>query len=173
MRLKILIKSERGSEVYESEIDYCTVGRKRCELTLSDSRCSQQHALLYESFDGSLRIKDLHSTNGTYLNGERVTDSSLRVGDEIRIGRCHLIFLDFVSVTHTKSVKLPLAPKSNKRKKLDQTQSSPLVKERDAVVSWPENLYAMPPKAQKDFIHYVNEKGERSTVSIKEILSRR
>jgi hypothetical protein len=57
-----------------------------------DSTISAQHARLF--WEGSiLKIEDLNSTNGTYLNAVRLTPGRhlLKPGDEIRIGRTMLV----------------------------------------------------------------------------------
>ena len=59
------------------------IGREiHCHICLSGAYASRQHAEL--SLEGSsLRIKDLGSANGTYLNGQVVTEGFLKPGDEI------------------------------------------------------------------------------------------
>ena len=42
--------------------------------------------------DGTFRVHDVGSLNGTYLNGDRVDDAELQNGDEVRIGKFRLIF---------------------------------------------------------------------------------
>jgi pSer/pThr/pTyr-binding forkhead associated (FHA) protein len=37
-------------------------------------------------------VHDLGSTNGTFVNGERITSTRLDEGDEITIGRTHAVF---------------------------------------------------------------------------------
>ncbi|MDR2930991.1 MAG: FHA domain-containing protein [Propionibacteriaceae bacterium] len=64
------------------------IGRSEaCELVLDDDYVSTMHALLSHRDDGSWVLKDLGSTNGTYVNGERITTETV-VGpdDVIRIG---------------------------------------------------------------------------------------
>jgi EAL domain-containing protein (putative c-di-GMP-specific phosphodiesterase class I) len=57
------------------------VGRRPgLELTLPSTSVSMQHAELYER-DGALRVRDLGSTNGTYVNRRRVADEMLCDGD--------------------------------------------------------------------------------------------
>jgi DNA-binding NtrC family response regulator len=56
-----------------------------CELRLADREASRRHA----SFDVAgllLRLTDLGSTNGTFVNGIRVHDVSLAGGEVVRIG---------------------------------------------------------------------------------------
>jgi EAL domain-containing protein (putative c-di-GMP-specific phosphodiesterase class I) len=57
------------------------VGRQPgLDLTLPSTSVSAQHAELYEE-GGGLRVRDLGSTNGTYVNRRRVADDELRPGD--------------------------------------------------------------------------------------------
>ena len=52
------------------------VSRLHCQLTATDA---------------SLQVKDLGSTNGTFVNGKRVKSAELKVGDRLSIGRLELI----------------------------------------------------------------------------------
>src|SRR5262249_3240642 len=54
-------------------------------LTGNDTRASSRHAEVF--FDGkNFLIKDLKSTNGTFVNGLRVTETKLQNGDTIEFG---------------------------------------------------------------------------------------
>lgn len=68
------------------------LGRERtCDLVIDDEQASRQHARLSLDADGSIVLTDLSSTNGTRLNGRRITgDMTIRVGDDIRIGGHHV-----------------------------------------------------------------------------------
>jgi pSer/pThr/pTyr-binding forkhead associated (FHA) protein len=63
-----------------------SVGRAAsCDVPLDDDRASSVHArVLYER--GQHRLVDLDSTNGTFVNNQRVQDILLRPGDLIQIG---------------------------------------------------------------------------------------
>jgi pSer/pThr/pTyr-binding forkhead associated (FHA) protein len=54
-------------------------------ICLEDPFVSRHHCVIRNE-DGQYVIKDLHSTNGTYVNGERINAYSLAEGDLIRIG---------------------------------------------------------------------------------------
>jgi hypothetical protein len=60
-----------------------------CELVLRDSRVSRRHARL-SARDGVLVLTDLGSTNGTRVNGHRVSEVVLGAGDRILIGETTL-----------------------------------------------------------------------------------
>jgi hypothetical protein len=62
-----------------------------CDICLPDHNVSRQHAaFVYE--DGSWRIEDLGSTNGTFVNGARVAASLLADGDTIEVGATRLVY---------------------------------------------------------------------------------
>jgi pSer/pThr/pTyr-binding forkhead associated (FHA) protein len=64
-----------------------TVGRAAgCEITLDDTFISQMHARLSLGESGVV-LEDLGSTNGTYLNRQKVTSASVvQPGDHIQVG---------------------------------------------------------------------------------------
>ena len=69
------------------------IGRsKTADVPLpDDKKASRNHARLERDGDRWV-IVDLSSTNGTYVNGERVEQKKLSPGDEIRIGNTRLIY---------------------------------------------------------------------------------
>jgi pSer/pThr/pTyr-binding forkhead associated (FHA) protein len=70
------------------------LGRSRsCDLALRSPDASRRHAeIALEGGDWMLR--DLDSTNGTFVNGERVTRRALRPGDRIEIGSDSITFCE-------------------------------------------------------------------------------
>ena len=62
------------------------IGRSRsCDLPLASPDASRRHAEIVAVTGGHL-IRDLGSTNGTFVNGKRVEEQRLRSGDRIEIG---------------------------------------------------------------------------------------
>ena len=68
------------------------IGRSReCDLRVTDGNASRRHAEIAQ--EGSVYVLvDLGSTNGTELNGRRVTRQELADGDRITIGATDLVF---------------------------------------------------------------------------------
>jgi hypothetical protein len=69
-----------------------TIGRAGgCGIPLTgDTFVSQVHARVFER-DSELFVEDLGSTNGTFLNGEQISQPHpLRRGDRVRVGRTEL-----------------------------------------------------------------------------------
>jgi pSer/pThr/pTyr-binding forkhead associated (FHA) protein len=58
-----------------------------------DPTVSRLHAIV-ENHGSAWSIRDVGSRNGTYINGEKIdAERVLRSGDELRIGKCRLVFL--------------------------------------------------------------------------------
>src|SRR5215213_2915131 len=63
-----------------------TVGREGCDIVLADPEVSRRHAALRIS-DSGAAVEDFGSTNGTFVNGERVNGvRQLNDGDVVRFG---------------------------------------------------------------------------------------
>lgn len=64
-----------------------------CDLLIEDGYTSSQHAQIAMDGLGNCHIYDRGSTNGTYVNGSRISQIQLQHGTQIRIGSTELIFL--------------------------------------------------------------------------------
>jgi len=81
-------------KVYPLSSDRLTVGRSQiCDVCIEEPSLSSEHARLVHS-EGAWRIINLLSTNGVFVNGEKVFSHRLEHGDEIRLGRAMLRFQD-------------------------------------------------------------------------------
>jgi hypothetical protein len=58
------------------------------EVVVNDSNVSRQHAEVWRTSQG-VAIRDLESTNGTYVNGHRVSAVSLSPSDDVTVGKLH------------------------------------------------------------------------------------
>jgi pSer/pThr/pTyr-binding forkhead associated (FHA) protein len=65
------------------------------DVRLDDQTVSRKHAVIVRRGDEAVILDD-RSMNGTWLNGERVTEAVLRDGDEIMLGRVGLRFVSSV-----------------------------------------------------------------------------
>jgi adenylate cyclase len=78
------------------------VGRAvACDLAISDPTISRRHAEM-ELFAGSILVRDLGSTNGTFVNGERVREALAPPGSRIAFGK-----VDFEVVEEAPEHPLP------------------------------------------------------------------
>src|ERR1700739_475064 len=79
-----LIPLDGGSPV-ELVKDLTIVGRKEdCDLRLDHKSISKQHCVIVKA-DGLLLIRDLGSTNGTRVNGQRIRRAALLPNDTLAV----------------------------------------------------------------------------------------
>jgi hypothetical protein len=66
------------------------LGREtRSDLVVADPDVSRAHCEVLREADGSIRVADLRSKNGVFVNGKAVFTSVVRPGDELRLGSTH------------------------------------------------------------------------------------
>jgi len=63
------------------------------DLRLDENSVSRRHAMLVER-PGGMRVLDDRSSNGTFVNGRRVTQADLQSGDVMVLGRVVLRYLE-------------------------------------------------------------------------------
>ena len=81
-----VIHPQVGLARYDLGAGSATLGRSReSALVLDDPAISRQHALLVVSPDGVM-IRDLGSSGGTFLNGRRISEEFLKMGDVLGMG---------------------------------------------------------------------------------------
>ncbi|MEW5718713.1 MAG: FHA domain-containing protein [Chloroflexota bacterium] len=72
--------------------DALTIGRQaECDIFLDDPKVSRQHARL-EARGDAFVVRDLGSTNGTWVGDQRVETYTLQDGDTLSIGQARLVF---------------------------------------------------------------------------------
>ena len=90
------------------------VGRAlACDLPVSDATVSRRHAEL-EGLDGAILVRDLGSTNGTFVNGERIREAVVPPGARLGFGK-----MDFTVVEE--EIALAPLPDSGDDSQLDAT----------------------------------------------------
>ena len=62
-----------------------------CEISLDDITVSRWHAEILRDGD-EYRVRDSGSLNGTYVNSERISESTLHQGDELQVGKFRMVF---------------------------------------------------------------------------------
>lgn len=84
--------SADGKETHAIDKPAVVMGRLNTnEVVVKNSSVSRVHATIIQNQEG-FTLKDLESTNGTFLNGKKVTEHLLKDGDQITLGTANLIF---------------------------------------------------------------------------------
>jgi len=82
----ILLKKNSSQKVFPLSSGVTVVGRRHdCDLRIPLMSVSRRHCQLNRD-EGILKIRDLGSRNGTYLNGKRIDEAVIQAGDYIEIG---------------------------------------------------------------------------------------
>jgi hypothetical protein len=90
----LVLQTPGGPQPIELQSTMATLGRGLGnDIILEDSRVSRHHAQLRYR-QRRFWISDMGSTNGTFVNGEPVSETALRDGDTISLGGLELVFRD-------------------------------------------------------------------------------
>lgn len=77
---------------FQLEEPVVTIGRGAANVVqLHDTEISREHAELRRR-DGGIVLRDLHSSNGTFVNGKPVEEQLLSSGDQLQLGRTLLLY---------------------------------------------------------------------------------
>ena len=88
--LEVLDGNEPG-KVFALEKATTTIGRRGCDINLDDPEISRQHASI-ELHGTDATLRDLGSTNGTYVRGQRIEQETIEDNSEFRVGTHQLVF---------------------------------------------------------------------------------
>lgn len=104
--IRILTGPQAG-QVFPLKPGKAIVGRApNCEVKINSNSVSKEHVSLLVTED-KLILSDLNSRNGTYVNGIRIQNQRLNLGDKISL---HDVLLDILQVPETVALNQPLIP---------------------------------------------------------------
>ncbi len=82
----ILLKKNNSQKAFSLSSGVTVIGRRHdCDLRIPLMSVSRRHCQLNRD-EGVLKIRDLGSRNGTYLNGKRIDEAVIQAGDYIEVG---------------------------------------------------------------------------------------
>lgn len=82
----VLFKKDGSQETFPVPSNITVIGRRHdCDLCIPLLPVSRRHCQLSQNKE-TLKIHDLDSRNGTFLNGKRIDEETLKAGDYIKIG---------------------------------------------------------------------------------------
>jgi FHA domain-containing protein len=122
MPIPLKLTVYKGSDLvgeHRFDRDIVKIGRlASAHLKLDDTKVSRIHAVIEATSDGQYySIIDMGSTEGTFVNGEKVSKEKLKDGDEIRLGDCRLVVAfeesDVRAAPQPEPVAMPAPSQSN------------------------------------------------------------
>lgn len=82
----VMFRADGERKSFSITRDVTVMGRREdCDFRIPLGDISRKHCRLIKE-DEALKIEDLGSSNGTYVNGKRVHDTELSPGDTVQIG---------------------------------------------------------------------------------------
>jgi pSer/pThr/pTyr-binding forkhead associated (FHA) protein len=90
---RLVLICDRDDLVAHKLTNINTIGRAPLNnIVIDNPAVSAQHAIIAKLAD-SYRLQDLHSTNGTRVNGIPITEVELKDGDKILFGSVIAVFM--------------------------------------------------------------------------------
>ena len=93
-----MIVSVDGVVIKEVQLtkDRTTLGRRPYnDIVIDNLAVSGEHAV-FQMMGSDVYLEDLHSTNGSYVNGKAVSRQLLQNGDAVEVGKCRIKFISDV-----------------------------------------------------------------------------
>src|SRR2546423_8247916 len=82
----VMFRADGERRSFSMARDMTVIGRREdCDLRIPLGEVSRKHCRILRDGD-SLKLEDLGSSNGTFLNGQRVQEALLSPGDTIQVG---------------------------------------------------------------------------------------
>ena len=121
----VILNQGMTGRTFEVNVSRTTVGRvEENTLQIFDPSVSSRHAEIL--LQGSeLLVRDLDSTNGTFINGERITEAVLRPGQILRFGQVELKIDDGQPLSATPPVESRNPEAAAPKKTIDSTMVIP------------------------------------------------
>jgi len=124
----IIVDGDNVGKIFPLDKKTTTIGRSdEFDIQLADSSCSREQAIIEFNDNNKPVLKDLDSTNGTYVNGAKITEINIEDGDKILLGFSSVFMFavqdsleaKFQMNLYESSIKDPLTGAFNKKYFLD------------------------------------------------------
>jgi len=82
----VLFKNSGGHKEIPLTRPKTVIGRRpECDIRIPKAEISRQHCQIFLE-GGTLKVKDLGSSNGTFVNSEKILEAVINAGDQISVG---------------------------------------------------------------------------------------
>ena len=119
----VILNQGMTGRMFELNVDRTTVGRvEENTFQIADGSVSSRHAEILRQ-GSEILVRDLNSTNGTYINGEKISEAVLKPGQILRFGQVELKIDDGQPISPSASAAPALV--GSPRKTVDATMVIP------------------------------------------------
>lgn len=87
-----IIKGARAGYIYHLEKPYILIGRGKVDLIIPDKEISRKHSAI-EVRNDKIFLRDLGSTNGTYINEKKISIAEITEQTEFKVGQTTLMLI--------------------------------------------------------------------------------
>lgn len=127
-RLIVMNKTTTAKQINLRAHGATTLGRaEQCDVVLDSQRVSRVHAEIVRRGE-QLVLRDLGSSNGTFVNGRRVLEQVLQHNDMVTLGDCQVRFLSPAASLHDKLALVDWAPAGATATKARQAANADLAR---------------------------------------------
>jgi len=139
------------------------IGREASDLILEDQRVSRQHVALVIQ-NGQVLVRDLNSRNGLFVNGRRVLERQLKVGDKLTLGSHQLTVTQIVAGAENaarperdteRTVASEVSQHGEEYRERQPTNPSLEEMKRAVMHGWPGAYACVPKEKQQQFDEFV------------------
>ncbi|MGE0173549.1 MAG: FHA domain-containing protein [Oligoflexales bacterium] len=87
----VCLSPDRANELVKLRRDATILGREKADIIIDDSEISSTHCQI-QNISDTYHVFDMNSSNGTFVNNQRIVKAKLSHGDVITIGRTSFRF---------------------------------------------------------------------------------
>lgn len=126
MAVILIIKTEDGEVTELPVLNKIIMGRSSsADFTIKDNKMSGQHCSFEMTMKGQLMFTDIGSTNGSFFNNSRISQTVVKINDVIRVGNT-LIKIDEKRLSSSERMSIGLSTR-----KLENEKTLPVMSEKD------------------------------------------
>ena len=131
----VLFKKDGNHKPFPLPSNITVIGRRHdCDLRIPITLVSRRHCKL-SKIDQTVKIRDLGSRNGTFLNGKRIKEAAINAGDYVEIGS-----LTFLLQVNGKPEEI-IPPKEIKQEQTSKATASEPTQELEIPVNDPADSF--------------------------------
>ncbi len=174
MAFLYVIRGRDAGQQFDIRGSIVTLGREATnQIHLHDTEVSRHHARLERLEAGGFRLRDLGSSNGSFVNSKQITEAILNSGDRVQLGRTLLIYRDASTKASGElalsDVELVTGPATNDLSQIRSSISNrPIAAESGSVVAQ-SDLSAQHSAGDWEIVYQVGQAISR-TVDVDELM---